>query len=75
MTEPSANSPLVEAQATFANKLSFRSLKSESVTLSSALNRIAYDNILAPIDSPPYARAIVEGYLVNTAETKAADEN
>ncbi|MDH3326905.1 MAG: molybdopterin molybdotransferase MoeA [Gammaproteobacteria bacterium] len=75
MTEPSSNSPLAEAQTTFANKLSFRSLKSESVTLTNALGRIAYEDIQAPIDSPPYPRAIVEGYLVNTAETKAADDN
>jgi len=71
----SSQSPLTEAQANFANKLGFRSLKSESVTLANALNRIAYEDILAPIDSPPYARAIVEGYLVNTAETKGADDD
>ena len=71
----SSQSPLTDAQTNFANKLSFRSLKPETVTLSKALNRIAYENIQAPIDSPPYARAIVEGYLVNTSETKGADEN
>ena len=68
-------SALPDAQANFASKLNFRSLKPETVTLSDALNRIAYENTQAPIDSPPYARAIVEGYLVNTAETKTADEN
>ncbi len=68
-------SPLVEAQQTFANKLSFRSLPAESVKLENALHRIAYEDIKAPIDSPPYARAIVEGYLVNTADTKPASED
>lgn len=68
-------SPLVDAQSNFANKLGFRSLKSEAVTLADALNRISFTDINAPIDSPPYARAIVEGYLVNTAETRAANDD
>ncbi len=75
MSDQSDQSPLVEAQNNFANKLSFRSLKAEDVILANALNRISYSDITAPIDSPPYARAIVEGYLVNTAETKPANDD
>jgi len=73
--ETSDKNPLTEAQANFASKLSFRSLAAETVTLTNALNRISYKDIKAPMDSPPYARAIVEGYLVNTPETRRADEN
>ncbi len=74
MTE-SSQSPLADAQASFANKLAFRSLTSQAVSLSEALNRITFEDVKAPIDSPPYARAIVEGYLVNTAETKIANDD
>jgi len=74
VTEQS-QSPLVDAQTKFANQLKFRSLNSESVALTDSLNRVAFEGIKAPIDSPPYARAIVEGYLVNTAETSSADDN
>lgn len=67
-------SPLVQAQQNFANAISFASLPSEIVTLELALNRILADDIKAPADAPPYARAIVEGYLVRTEDTRDASE-
>ncbi len=70
----SEESPLVTAQQTYANKLPFRNLEKESVKLIEAVNRICHADIKAPLDSPPYARGIVEGYIVNTAETKAASD-
>lgn len=68
-------SPLISAQQQFADKLSFKSLEKESVELIDAVNRISYANISAPLDSPPYSRGIVEGFIVNTEETKAATED
>ena len=68
-------SPLVQAQQTYAQKIPFRSLASEKYVLSEALGRIVARDISAPMASPPYSRAIVEGYLVNTADTKAASED
>lgn len=68
-------SPLIDAQTQFSQKINFRSLAAEEVSLADALGRVSYTDISAPMDSPPYARAIVEGFLVNTAETKKADEN
>lgn len=68
-------SPLPKVQADFADKIKFRSLSSEVCDLSSALNRICYSDIGATLNSPPFARAIVEGFLVNTDETKNAEES
>lgn len=68
-------SPLVEAQQKFAEKLSFHSLEKESVSLFEATGRINYAAIEAPLDSPPYSRGIVEGFVVSTEETKTASED
>ncbi|MDX1811444.1 MAG: molybdopterin molybdotransferase MoeA [Gammaproteobacteria bacterium] len=67
-------SPLITAQQQFAQKLPFRSQAIESLPLLDAIHRVNAANIEAPLDSPPYARAIVEGFIVNTEETKNASE-
>lgn len=72
MTE---ESPLTKAQSDFASQLTFRSQGAETITIDAALNRICYQDVTATMDSPPYARAIVEGFLVNTSETANANES
>ncbi|NOY62448.1 MAG: molybdopterin molybdotransferase MoeA [Gammaproteobacteria bacterium] len=67
-------SPLVEAQQKFAAAVPFRSVAAQSCVLAQALGRTLYTDLTAPGDSPPYHRAIVEGFVVNTAETQAASE-
>lgn len=69
------DSPLPNAQTQFADQLTFRSQPAEDCTITQAVNRICYTDIAATMDSPPYARAIVEGFLVNTSDTEKADEN
>jgi molybdopterin biosynthesis enzyme len=44
----------------------------EQVTLDEALDRVSTEAIAATLDSPPYARAIVEGYMVNADDTSSA---
>lgn len=44
----------------------------ERVDLDHALDRVAAAEVTAGTDSPPYSRSIVEGYLVNPGETRAA---
>ncbi len=44
----------------------------ERVTLDESLDRVAAAAIAATVDSPPFARAIVEGYLVNPSDVAAA---
>ncbi len=44
----------------------------EHVTLDEAVDRVVAEDIAAAIDAPPYARAIVEGYLANPADVVSA---
>lgn len=71
----SEQSPLITAQQNYAEKLPFRSLKKEAVELIDAITRVCYEDIQAPINSPPYSRAIVEGFIVNVADTRDASED
>ena len=70
----SEESPLLSAQQKFADALPFRSLATESCPLPEALGRVLATDLKAPEDLPPYPRAIVEGFLVHTAETAQASE-
>lgn len=72
MTEPS---PLRAAQQTFADAIPFRAMPAETCDLASALGRTLHGDLRAPMDSPPYPRAIVEGYLVHAADTRGATES
>ena len=68
-------SPLVDAQQQFVDTLSTRITGSEKCRLSAALGRTLASDVKAPTDMPPYHRAIVEGWLVNSADTQGADED
>jgi molybdenum cofactor synthesis domain-containing protein len=70
----SETSPLVEAQQKFADTVPFRTTGAEDCRLEDALGRVLHDDIIAPTDMPPYHRAIVEGFLVHTADTQGASE-
>jgi len=71
------SSPLIKAQLTFAEAIKqIPTPGKETVALENALHRICACDILAAMDSPPYPRAIVEGFLVNIADTlKASEKN
>jgi len=68
-------SPLVTAQQQFAETVPFRTLGHDMLPLPKALGRTIYSDIIAPTDMPPYPRAIVEGFIVNTADTATASES
>ena len=68
-------SPLITAQQQFADAVPSRILGNDMCPLSKALGRTLYSDILAPTDMPPYPRAIVEGFIVNTADTEGASES
>ena len=70
----SDTSPLVEAQQKFIDAVPTKSMAAETVSLNTALGKTLDQDLNAPEDSPPYNRAIVEGFLVNTAETREASE-
>jgi molybdenum cofactor synthesis domain-containing protein len=72
MSEPS---PLSGAQQKFADAIPFRSLRSETCALEQASGRVLAKDVTAPTDMPPYNRAIVEGFLIHTADGAAASED
>ena len=70
----SETSPLIEAQEKFITAVPQGNCSSESINLDQALGRTLSQDFNAAEDSPPYHRAIVEGFIVNTAETQDASE-
>lgn len=71
----SEQSPLPDAQATFLDALPLHHMPAEAVSLEQAPGRTLYADLTAPEDAPPYHRAIVEGFLVHTADTAGASED
>lgn len=67
-------SPLAAAQQTFAAAVPFRTIGEETCSLPDAAGRVLYRDVTAPTDLPSYHRAIVEGFVVHTADTAAASE-
>jgi len=66
-------SPLPAAQAAFVDALPAATTGSETILIEHALGRTLAADLTAPEDSPPYHRAIVEGYVVHAAATEGAD--
>jgi molybdopterin molybdotransferase len=64
--------PVQDALARFLNAFPEGPGAIERVVLDEALDRVCGEPIVATLDSPPYSRAIVEGYLVNADDTSAA---
>ncbi|RMH10534.1 MAG: molybdopterin molybdenumtransferase MoeA, partial [Gammaproteobacteria bacterium] len=73
MTE--SNNPLVEAQERYQSAVPFRTLPVLTQRLEEVLGNTLAEDIQAPIDAPPYHRAIAEGFVVNTEETRTASED
>lgn len=71
----SEENPLLAAQQQFAEALPFNTLTEENLPLAQCLGRILAEDILAPMPSPPYHRAIAEGYIVNVSDTTSASED
>lgn len=70
----SDTSPMTEAQQSFIDAVSSKTVTAEKIQLADALGRTLFQNISANEDSPSYHRAIVEGFIVNTVETQGASE-
>ena len=68
-------SPLTEAQETFINAVTAGNVGNKIIPIEDALGRTTAKNVVAPEDSPAYHRAIVEGFIVHTADTQGASED
>lgn len=50
-------------------------LGSEEVTLLRAYNRVLAENVISPLDIPPFDRSTVDGYAVKSQDTFGAEED
>ncbi len=61
-----------EARARFEKHLDLAPLEPETIPLAAALGRILAQDVLAPIDVPPFDRSGVDGFAVRAADTVGA---
>jgi putative molybdopterin biosynthesis protein len=66
---------LEEAKRILKRNFSPKPLGAEHVLISEAQSRILAENIVAPIDVPPFNRSTVDGYAVKASDTFNAEEN
>lgn len=72
---PPESDPVQSALGRFLSAFPGGPREIEYVALQDALDRVAADDVTAEVDAPPFARAIVEGYLVNPADVAAASSS
>jgi putative molybdopterin biosynthesis protein len=63
-----------EAKSRFERRLDLVPLPAEVVPLADALGRVLALDVTAPIDTPPFDRANVDGFAVNAADTVGAGD-
>ena len=61
-----------EARRRFEARLERAPLAGESVPLAAALSRVIAADVIAPIDTPPFDRANVDGFALRAADTLGA---
>jgi molybdenum cofactor synthesis domain-containing protein len=63
-----------EAKQILKQNLSLKPLGTEQISLLKAHNRVLAQDVVAPIDIPPFNRSIVDGYAVKAVDTFGASE-
>lgn len=66
--------PVKEALEKFLPSFPQGPVGTEVVGIEDALGRIAAEDVAADLDSPPYSRSIMEGYVITAGETQRASE-
>ncbi|UCC33157.1 MAG: molybdopterin molybdenumtransferase MoeA [Candidatus Bathyarchaeota archaeon] len=66
---------LDEAKEVFKRNFLPKPVGVESVPLSEVGNRVLAEDIVAPLDIPPFTRSMVDGYAVRAVDTFHAEEN
>ena len=61
-----------EARRRFEGRLDLSPFPGERTTLAHALGRVLADDVIAPLDVPPFDRANVDGFAVRSADTAGA---
>src|SRR5262249_25419103 len=63
-----------EARARFQKHLDLTPLAAETVTLGDSRGRVLAQDVVAPVDAPPFDRSNVDGFAVRAADTVGASE-
>ncbi|MCC6887036.1 MAG: molybdopterin biosynthesis protein [Hyphomicrobiales bacterium] len=63
-----------QASARFRQQVALAPLAAESVPLASALARVLAQDVVSPIDVPPFDRSNVDGFALRAADTVGAGE-
>ena len=66
---------LDEARQTIEEYFKPATLVPEEVVLLEAYNRVLSEDVVSPLDIPPFNRSTVDGYAVKAQDTSSADEN
>ncbi|MCZ2856593.1 MAG: molybdopterin-binding protein [Candidatus Bathyarchaeota archaeon] len=66
---------LDEAKQIIARNFSLEPVGKENLQLKQVYNRILAEDIVAPLDVPPFNRSTVDGYAVKAEDTFGADED
>jgi len=66
---------LDEAKRILEQNFSPKPVGVEQVSLSEAHSRVLAEDVVAPMDVPPFSRSTVDGYAVRAADTFGADED
>ena len=61
-----------DARRRFENNLNLSPLPGERVSLAASLGRVLANDVIAPIDVPPFDRANVDGFALRAADTLGA---
>ncbi len=64
-----------EAKKAIEKHFAVKPLGIEEVSLLEAYNRVLAEDVVAPLDIPPFNRSTVDGYAVKSEDTFGADEN
>jgi putative molybdopterin biosynthesis protein len=63
-----------EARRRFEARIDRAPLSGETVPLAAALSRVLADDVVAPVDAPPFDRSNVDGFAVRAADVAGASD-
>lgn len=66
---------MAEAERIWHDAVSLRPTGTEELGLGEAQGRVLSEDVIVPIDVPPFDRALVDGYALNAADTFDANED
>ncbi len=70
-----ASDPIQNALNQFLPSFTLGPVGTENIPIEKSLGRVTTKDIKVAIDSPPYPRSIIEGFVVNTSEIQPASEH